>query len=73
MRKSRKDLPEMAAVERLHRQKTRNWKEEFKYDAVRGVDAARRVACSGVACSAEGRAQGMRRARAGAGCDWWGV
>ncbi len=35
MRKSRKELPDAAALDRLHRQRTRNWKEEFKYDAVR--------------------------------------
>uniref|UniRef100_A0A7S0MKL3 Plus3 domain-containing protein n=1 Tax=Cryptomonas curvata TaxID=233186 RepID=A0A7S0MKL3_9CRYP len=33
MRKSRKELPDAPALDRLHRQRTRNWKEEFKYDA----------------------------------------
>jgi hypothetical protein len=35
MHKSRKELPDAAALDRLHRQLKRNWKEEFKYDAVR--------------------------------------
>jgi hypothetical protein len=34
MCKSNKEVPDMRALDRLQAQKTRNWKEEFKYDAV---------------------------------------
>ena len=32
--RSNKEVPDKRALEKLQAQKTRNWKEEFKYDAV---------------------------------------
>jgi hypothetical protein len=57
MRKSRKELPDAAALDRLQRQRTRNWKEEFKYDAVREIER------DALACHSNTEQGGVEEAR----------